>query len=54
MDGQRMPTVRTMTHRPEAAAAWLAAADRGRDLTPAEMAAAGATIRWYVVEAVQP
>ena len=25
MDGQRMPTVRTMTHRPEAAAAWLVA-----------------------------
>lgn len=32
----------------------LAAADRGRDLTPEEMDAAGATIRWYVVEAVQP
>ncbi len=32
----------------------LAAADRGRDLTPEEMDAAGATIRWYVVAAVQP
>jgi putative CRISPR-associated protein (TIGR02620 family) len=30
----------------------LAAADRGRDLTPEEMDAAGATIRWYVVAAV--
>ena len=27
----------------------LAAANRGRDLTPAEMDAAGATINWYVV-----
>jgi len=25
---------------------------RGRDLTPAEMNAAGATLRWYVVEAI--
>ena len=32
----------------------LAAADRGRDLTPAEMDAAGACIRWYEVKAVQP
>lgn len=30
----------------------LAAADRGRDLTPEEMDAAGAAIRWYVVEAI--
>jgi len=32
----------------------LAAADRGRDLTPAGMDAAGAAIRWYEVKAVQP
>lgn len=32
----------------------LAAADRGRDLTPAEMDAAGASVQWYEVKAVQP
>lgn len=32
----------------------LAAADRGRDLTPEEMDAAGASIQWYVVEALPP
>lgn len=32
----------------------LAAADRSRDLTPEEMAAAGACINWYEVKAVQP
>ncbi len=30
----------------------LAAADRGRDLTPEEMDAAGAVINWYQVRAV--
>ena len=32
----------------------LSAADRGRDLTPAEMDAAGARLAWYEVKAVQP
>ena len=32
----------------------LAAADRGRDLTPEEMDAAGARISWYKVEEAQP
>ena len=30
----------------------LTAERRGKDLTPAEMDAAGATLRWYVVEAI--
>lgn len=31
---------------------YLSPADRGRDLTPAEMEAAGAAVRWYIVEAI--